>query len=114
MSYVTSATDRKTIDTQLQHQNNIYCAQNVNSPKYLIVATQIASRIEVPNKTNNSAIFDNRDVRKNFVDIDGIRYPRDGGIVVFATNDYFDPNRDLIKIYKGHAGEEQLNACIIY
>ena len=53
-------------------------AQNINSPKYLIVVHQTAAGIGVPNKVNKVAIVDNLDVRKYPVDIDGARYRGDG------------------------------------
>ena len=58
-------------------QVNIGSSQQVNSPKYLICAHQTQNRINVPNKNNNIAIFDNLDLRKYYVEIDGQRYPRD-------------------------------------
>ena len=36
------------------------------------------------------AIFDNLDLRKNFVEIHGIRYPRDGISINYTENDYID------------------------
>ena len=44
----------------------------------------------VPNKANNVASFDHLDVRKYLVDIDGVRYPRDGVNVDYGLNDYVD------------------------
>ena len=66
------STDRKTVDTQFEHQGNIGSAQNISSPKYLIVAHQTAARLGVPNKANIVSIFDNVNVRKRHVDIDGV------------------------------------------
>ena len=62
----------------------------MNSPKYLIRAHQRKDRIITPNKNNNIAIFDNLDIRKLFVEIDGIRYPRDGVSINFTEKKYID------------------------
>ena len=56
---------------------DIGSAQQVNSPKYLICANQTQNRINVPNKDNNIVIFNNLDLRKYYVEIDGQRHPRD-------------------------------------
>ena len=55
-------------------QHDIGSAQQVNSPKYLISAHQTQRRKNVPNKNNNIAIFDNLDLRKYYVEIDGQRF----------------------------------------
>ena len=78
LSFDSWSTDRKTVDTQLEYQADIGSAQNINSPKYLTAVHQTAARIGVPNKANNVAISDHLDVRKYHVDIDAVRYPRDG------------------------------------
>ena len=62
-------------DLLVQHDKR--SAQQVNSPKYLISAHQTKDRILTPNK-NNVAIFDNLDLHKNFVEIEGQRCPRVG------------------------------------
>ena len=60
------------------YQVDIGSAQSVNSPKFLICAHQTNERSNQPNKRRNMSIFDNLNVRKYFVEKDGIRYPRDG------------------------------------
>ena len=55
----------------------------------------LADRINVPNKANKIAIFDNLDVRKNFVDRNGYRYPKLAVIPNYGENDYLDQCRDL-------------------
>ena len=57
---------RKIIDTQIEYQDDRGSAQNVNSPKHLIVAHQTGAGIGVPNKANNNSIFDNLNVRNFF------------------------------------------------
>ena len=74
----------------MEYQNDIGSAQNVNSPKYLMVAHQTAARKEVPKNGNNKAIFDNLNDRNYHVDIDGVRYPRDLFSFEYALNDYVD------------------------
>ena len=63
-SFDSWSTDRTTVDSQLQYQVEIGSAENINSPKYLIVAHQTAARLGVPNKTKNIAIFNNLDEKK--------------------------------------------------
>ena len=87
--------EMKTVDTQFEYQVDIGSAQSCNSPKYLIAVLQTAARIVVPNETNNVAAFDHLDARKDHVDIDGVRYPRDGINVDYGWNDYVDQYRDL-------------------
>ena len=84
----------------MDYQVDIGCAQKVNSPKYLIAAHQTAARIGVPNKARNIAVFDNLNVGKYHVDIDGVRYPRDGASIDYESNDYVDQYRDLKFFYK--------------
>ena len=74
LSFICWSTDRKTIDTQLKYQVDIGNAQKINSPKSLVVAHQTAVRLQAPNKANNGAVFDNLNVRKYHVDIDGVRW----------------------------------------
>ena len=89
-SFDSWSTDRKTIYTQLKYQVDIGSAQNIFSPKNLIVTNQTAARIGVPNEANNIAAFDNLNVRKDCVDNDGVRYPRDGVSIDYALNDCVD------------------------
>ena len=95
LSFESWSTDRKTVDTQLEYQVHIGSAQNINSPKYLLVAHETAARIGDPNKFNNVANFDNLNVRKYFVDIDAVRSARDSVRIENASNGYLDQNRDL-------------------
>ena len=90
LSFVSWSTDRKTVDTQLGYQIDKKIAQNINNPRYLIEAHQIAVRIGVPSETVNVAVFDNLIVWKNLVDIDSVWYPRDGVSIEYTSNDYLD------------------------
>ena len=106
LSFDSSSTDRKTLDTQLEYQAKISSAQKITIPRYVIVARQTATSIGVPNKANNVAVFDNLNVRKYHVDIDRLRYPRYGDSIDYASNDYSDQYRDLKFLYKEFAYEE--------
>ena len=77
ISFDSWTTERKVVNTGLEYQVQIGSAQNIKSPKYLIVAHQTAARAAAANKANNIAFFDNLDVRKYFVEFDGTRYPKD-------------------------------------
>ena len=72
----------------------------MNSPKYLISAHQTIFRTTAPDKKINVAIFDNLDIRKYYVEIDGQRYPRDGVLVNFEQNDYIQQYKDLKLFFK--------------
>ena len=95
LSFVSWNTDRKTVDTQLEYQVDLVTSQYINSSKFLLVAHQTALRTGVLNKAKNVAVFDNLNVRKYHVDIDGVRYPRDGVSIEYALNDYLDEYRDI-------------------
>ena len=114
LSFDSWITDRKTVDNQLECQVDIGSAQSIDSPKYLIVAHQTAARIGVPNKAKNAAFFENLNVRNYLVDIDGVRNPRDGVNIDYASNDYLDQYRDPSLFYKEYNEEELLNPFISY
>ena len=106
-------TERKISNDGRELQVDIGSAQNINSPKYLISAFQTNART-TPNKGSNPAIFDNNHVSKFFVEIDGIRYPKDGILTNFEENSYLDQYRDLKFFYKEYNGEELLQPYISY
>ena len=87
-------TERRVISDTIT-QNDIGSAQQVNSPKYLITAHQTAARLNAPDKGINISRFDNLNVRKYFVEIDSIRYPRDAVLINYPENDYIDQYKDL-------------------
>ena len=95
-------------------QVNIGSSQQVNSPKYLICAHQTQNRISVPNKNNNIAIFDNLDLRKYYVEIDGQRYPRDTLFINYEENSYFEQYEHLKLFFKEYIGQPILNPFISY
>ena len=65
-------TERRLISDFLV-QHDIGSAQQVKSPKYLISAHQTSLRTTTPDKNTNIALFDNLDLRKYYVEIDGQR-----------------------------------------
>ena len=105
--------ERKVVNTQLEYQVDIGSAQNINSPKYLIIAHQTAIRA-AGGKLQNNAIFDNLAVRKYHVEIDGIRYPKDAVDVDYDANKYLDQYRDIELFFKEYVREPLLNPFISY
>ena len=95
-------------------QIDIGSAQQVNSPKYQIACHQTAARLNAPDKGINISRFDNPNVRKYFVKIDSIRYPRDGVLTNYNENDYIDQYKDLKLFYKEYVGEELLTPFVSY
>ena len=59
-------------------------------------------------------IFDNKDLRKYYVEIDGQRYPRDSVLINYEENDYIQQYKDLKLFWKEYFGEPILNALISY
>ena len=70
-------TDRRVPDIQLEYQLDFGSGGKINSSNGLIAAHQTSDRSAAPNKANNTALFENLNVRKNYVEKDGIRHPRD-------------------------------------
>ena len=106
-------TERRII-TDLLFQHDIGSAQNVIQPKYLICAHQTNLRTATPDKKINIAIFDNMDLRKYYVEIDGQRYPRDNVLTNYEENDYIQKYKDLKLFWKEYIGEPILNPFISY
>ena len=71
-------------------QLDIGTSQHVSSPKYLIGAHQTRTRADTANKNSNFAIIDNLNLRKYYVKIDSVRYPRDSVLVNYEQNDYIE------------------------
>ena len=65
-------------------------------------------------KPVTAAIFDDNHVTKYFVEIDGIRYPKDGVLIKFEENSYLDQYRDLKLFYTEYVGEDLLQPYISY
>ena len=106
-------TERKISNDGRELQVDIGSAQNINSPNYLISAFQTNAGT-TPNKNANPAIFDNNNVTKYFVEIDGVRYPKDGVLINFEENSYLDQYRDLKLFYKEYVGEDFMQPYFTY
>ena len=72
ISYDEYYTERRSISDMIV-QVDTGSAHQVNSPKILICAHQTRKRLNAPDKKIKIAIFDNLDLRKNYVEIDGQR-----------------------------------------
>ena len=95
-------------------QLDIESSQNVQSPKCLIGAHQTRTRADTSNKINNIAVFDNLDLRKYYVEIDGQRCPRDSSLMNYEENDYIEQYRDFKFFFKEYIGEAILNLLISF
>ena len=106
-------TERRII-SDLLVQHDIGSAQNVIQPKYMICAHQTNLRTTAPDRKINIPIFDNMDLRKYYVEIDGQRYPRDNVLINFDENDYIQEYKVLKLFYREYIGEPLLNLFISY
>ena len=106
-------TERRVIPDTIS-QLGVGTSQHVNSPEYLIGAHQTRTRADTANKNNNIAIFDNLNLRKYFVEIQSVRYPRDSVLVKDEQNDYIEPYQDLKLNLKDFVGEELMSPFISY
>ena len=106
-------TERRIISDQIT-QLDIGSSQNVQSPKYLIGSHQTRARADTVNKNNNIAIFDHLNLKKYYVEIDGIRYPRDSVLLNYEQNDYIEQYKDLKLFFKEYIGEELMSPFISY
>ena len=106
-------TERRII-TDLLIQHDIGSAQNVIQHKYLICAHQTNLRTTTPDKKINTAVFDNMDLRKYYVEIDGLRFPRDSVFINYEENEYIHQYKDLKLFWKEYIGEPIFNPLISY
>ena len=113
VTFVSWYTERKVSNDGRELQVDIGSAQHINSPKNLIAAFQTNVRT-TPNKNANPAIFYDNNVTKYFVEVDGIRYPKDGVLINFEVNSYLVQYRDLKTFYREYVGEELLQPYISY
>ena len=79
----------------MEYQSDIGSTRNVKNPKCSIASHQSAATVGVPNKGNNIAIFNFVDVKKVFVEIEKIRYPKISVNINYAANDYLDQYGDF-------------------
>ena len=116
LSFDAWVTDRKPNNAGNEYQLDIGSASNISIPLYLIVAHQKTQRdnpASPPNQFSN-AIFDHVDVKRYFVEIDGVRYPKDPVEKNFSENKYLDQYRNLKLFYKEYNGESLLHPFISY
>ena len=106
-------TQRRLISDSLA-QHDIGSAQQVNAPKFLICAHQTCLRTTTPDKKNNISIFDNLNLRKYYVEIDGQRHPRDSVLINYEENDYNQQYKDLKLFFREYIGEPLLQSLISY
>ena len=106
-------TERRIISDTIT-QLDIGSSQNVQSPKYLIGAHQTKDRIDGAISTKNVSIFDNLDLRKYYIEIDGQRYPRDSSLMKYEQNDFIEQYKDLKIFFKEYIGEQLLTPFISY
>ena len=116
LSFDAWVTDRNPVIKGNEYQLDIGSASNINIPLYLIVAhhqTQRDNPARPPNQFFN-AIFDHVRVKRYFVEIDGVRYPKDPVGTNFPDNKYIDQYRDLKLFYKEYNGESLLHPLLSY
>ena len=113
ISYDEWYTERRIISDTIT-QLDIGSSQNVQSPKYMIGAHQTKDRIDAPISTKNVAIFDNLDLRKYSIEIDGQRYPRDSSLMNYEQNDYIEQYEDLKLYFREYIGEQLMSPFISY
>ena len=108
--------DRKPVNTGNEYQLDIGSASNINAPLHLMAAHQKTQRdnpARPPNQFNN-AVFDKVDVKRYFVEIDGVRYSEDPVGTNYSENKYLDQYRDLKLFYEEYNGESLLHPFISY
>ena len=113
ISYDEWFTERRIISDTIT-QPDIGSSQNVQSRKYLIGAHQTKDRIDGAISTKNVSVFDNLDLRKYYIEIDGQKYPRDSSLVNYEQNDYIEQYKDLKLFFCENNGEQLLSPFITY
>ena len=113
ISYDEWFTERRIISDTI-NQLDFGSSQNVQSPKYLIGAHQTKDRTDGPISTKNVSIFDNLDLRKYYIEINGQRNPRDSSLMIYEQNDYIERYRDLKSCFRENIGEQLMSLYISY
>ena len=113
ISYDEWFTERRIISDTIT-QLDIGSSQNVQNPKYLIGAHQTKDRIDGAISTKNVSIFDNLDLRKYYIEIDGQRYPRDSSLMNYKQIDYIEQYKELKLFFKEYNGDQLLSPFISY
>ena len=116
LSFDAWVTDRKPVNTGNEYPLDIGSASNINIPLYLIVAHQKTQRDNPARPANQfkNAVFDHVDVKRYFVAIECVRYPKDPIETNFSEYKYLDQYRVLKLFYKEYNGESLLNTFISY
>ena len=116
LSFDLWVSERKPVNTGNECQLGIRSASEIRAFLYLIAAHQKTQRDNpaTPSNQFNNAVFDNLDVRRYFVEIDGVRYSKDPVERNFSETKYLDQYRDLKLFYKEYNGESLLNVFITY
>ena len=116
LSFDAWVTERKPVNTGNEYQLDIGSASNINIPLNLIVAHQKTQRDNParPPKKFNIAVFDHVDVKSSFVEIDGVRFPKNPVETNFSENKHLDQYRDLKLFYEEYNGESLLQPFISY
>ena len=81
-------TDRKTAITDQEYQLDIGSSLRINSNKCLKAAHRSEATSGPANKANNIAISNHVEIRNYYVEVGGIRYPKDSIDVKILRNDY--------------------------
>ena len=113
ISYDEWFTERRIISNIIT-QLDIGSSQKVQSPEYLIGAHQTKDKIDGAISSKNVAIFDNLDLRKYYIEIDGQRYSRDSFLMNYEQNGYIEQYKDLKLFFKEYIGEQLMSPFISY
>ena len=71
-----------------------------------MVSVQSNDRVGTMKKANNPAVFDTNRVTKYFIEMDGVRYPKDGIFTKFVETSCSDQYRDFELFSKEYVGEQ--------
>ena len=113
ISYDEWRTERRIISDAIT-KFEIGSSQNVRSPKYLIGAQQTKDRTDRAMSTKNVSIFDNLDLPKYYIEIDGQQYPRDSSLMNYEQNDFIEQYKDFKLFFKEYIGEQLMSPFISY
>ena len=116
LSFYSWVTDRKPVNTVNEHQLDVKRASNIIVPLYIKAAlqeTQGDNPARPPNQFNK-ALFDNVGMKRYFVHVDSVWYPKDENETNCAVSKYFDQYRDLKLFTKEYNGLSVSNPFISY
>ena len=116
LSFDDWVTDKKPVNTGNEYELDTGSASNIDIPLYPIIPHRKTQRENPPRPPNqfNIAVFDHVDVKRYFVEIDGVRYPKSPVEANFSDNKYLDQYRYLKLFYKEYIGESLLHPFISY